>query len=52
MDVILEFKVRAIKQDIDLKPSERDVENEIKKTICEYLGADMVEISELAVRYE
>ena len=52
MDAILEFKVHAIIRDIDMKPSERDVENAIKELLCEYLGVDMVEISELSVGYE
>lgn len=52
MDAILEFKAHAIMRDIDLKPSDRDVENVIEKMLCEYLGAERVEISELAVGYE
>ena len=52
MDAILEFKVHAIIQDINLKPSERDVENAIKEILCEGLGTSMFEISELVVGYE
>lgn len=52
MDAILEFKACAIVRDIDRKPSECDVENAIKKILCEGLGTEMVEISELAVEYE
>lgn len=52
MNATLEFKVHAIIRDIDMKPSERDVENAIKELLCEYLGVDMVEISELSVEYE
>ena len=52
MNATVEFKVHMIVRDIDLEPSERDVENIIKKMLCEYLGAESVEISELMVRYE
>lgn len=52
MNATLKFKVHAIIRDIDLEPSERDVENVIKKMLCEYLGAESVEISELMVGYE
>ena len=52
MDAILEFKTHAIIRDVDLKPSKHDVENAIKEILCEGLGTEMFEISELAVRYE
>ena len=52
MDAILEFKAHTIIRNVDLKPSEHDVENAIKEILCKYLGAEMVEISELAVGYE
>lgn len=52
MDAILDFKAHAIVRDVDLKPSEHDVENAINEIICKYLGAERVEISELVVKYE
>ena len=52
MDAILEFRVHAIIRDVDLKPSEHDVENAIKEMLYEYFSAEMIEISELAVGYE
>lgn len=52
MDAILDFKAHVIVRDVDLKPSERDVENTINEIICKYLGAERVEISELAVEYK
>lgn len=52
MDAILEFKTHVIIRDVDLKPSKRDVENAIKEMLYEYFSAEMIEISELAVRYE
>ena len=52
MDAILEFRVHAIIRDVDLKPSEHDVENAIKEMLYEHFSAEMIEISELAVGYE
>ena len=52
MNAILEFKVHAIVRDIDLEPSECDIKNLVKKMLCEYIGAERVEISELMVKYE